>query len=710
MKKSIKWLALVSLLLIVVMSFALISCGGNDTDTDTDSNSTPTSFTVIFKQADGTEEKVTVNAGCTAIAPSLKPVDGYTVMWENVDLTNVSADITVNAVKTAIEYNITYETDGGENNSNNPAKYTIETSTITLDKPSKTGYKFLGWYSDEEHTTAVTEIPLGSKGNVTLYASWDLIQYEITYETGIGTNNIGNPSKYTLSNNDLVLQPANPPKGYDFVGWYLEVGYQTKVEKIEAGTTGKITLYAKYDLERFNIIYELNGGKLKGEYNKDFNKNESVILPTTPTKNGYEFKGWYTDIDCTAGNAITSIAKGTEKNVTVYAKWDYKVYNLEYVYGAFGEANPDNPTTYTIETKCELLDPINVTPGYEFIGWFINGAYTQEIETLDKTVDIEKLYAKYQPITYEIKYELAGGTNADTNPTEYTVENVGENVLTLADPVFPGCDFVGWFIGEEQVTTVPTIIGGVTITAKWTYTSYSIEYVLNQEGATNSEDNKTTYSRDNDFTLANPVKENVEFIGWYLEPQFITKVESTEALVGDVKLYAKWSPSLILNKNDLEIVNNGGYYCSYSSISLTEALTNGKTECADLYSGDAPNIDWYFNKHASTGTESLTITLNKETNISGLKIYAKTPDSKFEIKLYDANNNELLATEVTVNNISNTVEAVCIDTGAGIVYENVKTITITFKNLSKPFRVAEVVIETPNPAYEESSGELTPNE
>ena len=171
MKNTIKWLSLVSLLLIVVMSFALISCGG-DGSTDSSNGDAPSSYTVTFKQADGTEEKVTVNAGGTATAPTLKQVDGYTVAWENVDLKNIASDMTVNAIKTPVEYTINYELDGGINSTDNAAKYTIESATVLLNNPSKTGYKFLGCYSDAEFTKKVEEIAAGSKGNKTLYANW----------------------------------------------------------------------------------------------------------------------------------------------------------------------------------------------------------------------------------------------------------------------------------------------------------------------------------------------------------------------------------------------------------------------------------------------------------------------------------------------------------------------------------------------------------
>ncbi len=702
MKNTIKWLVLVSMLLIVVMSFALVSCGGGGDDTDTDTNNTNTSYTITFKQADGTEDKVTVKAGETVTVPTVKQVDGYSVAWETTDFSNVTGDMTVNAVKTAIEYTITYETNGGSNNANNPAKYTIETTTVALSNATKTGYKFTGWYSDAELTTKVEEIATGSKGNKTLYAGWELVTYTIEYDTKGGTNDIGNPTSYDITSADIVLAGATLA-GYDFVGWFSDQACTKPADTIKAGSTGNIKLYAKYELERFNIVYELNGGKNNKDNVKDFNKNETVSL-LSPSKNGYEFKGWFTDINCTEGNVITSIPKGTEAPVTVYAKWDVKQYTLEYVVGTQGQVNPENPTTYTIDTVFDLLDPINVADGYKFVGWFINGAYTQEIESLNKVYDIPKLYAKYEAITYDITYDLAGGTNASTNPTTYTVENVGENVLTLADPSYVGCTFLGWYVGDQKVTEVPATVGGVTITAKWEYATYNIEYVLNQVGATNATENKDTYGREKDFELVAPIKENVTFLGWYLEPEFATKVESTNNLVGDVIFYAKWSPTLSLTSNDMTITQENAYV----NADLNKVMLDGSTECADIYGWS--QVDWYVNKHSSQGTETLTITLNEATSISGFRIYSKAAGVDFELTLKDAEGNVIFTKSVNVGDHINTNEYVYISAYDGVKYDNVKTITLQCKSLSKPFRISEVIVEVSNPAYEAPAVEETPAE
>ena len=71
-----------------------------------------------------------------------------------------------------VSYTITYNLNGGKNNSKNPAKYNVKTETIKLKKPTRKGYTFVGWYSDKSCKKKVTQIKKGSTGNKTLYAKW----------------------------------------------------------------------------------------------------------------------------------------------------------------------------------------------------------------------------------------------------------------------------------------------------------------------------------------------------------------------------------------------------------------------------------------------------------------------------------------------------------------------------------------------------------
>ena len=114
-----------------------------------------------------------------AIRAKLKgySVSCYTKPDTNYPATSIpfSADgnVTLWTICIPIDYSITYNLNGGTNHPGNPATYNIESTTITLQEPSKTKYIFGGWFYNEDCTgDAVTTIAHGSHGNVTLYAKW----------------------------------------------------------------------------------------------------------------------------------------------------------------------------------------------------------------------------------------------------------------------------------------------------------------------------------------------------------------------------------------------------------------------------------------------------------------------------------------------------------------------------------------------------------
>ena len=73
----------------------------------------------------------------------------------------------------AIRYTIDYVLNGGENAAENPSEYYVYGTNIILQDASRDGYEFGGWYMDEACTQAVSVIPRGSTGNITLYAKWN---------------------------------------------------------------------------------------------------------------------------------------------------------------------------------------------------------------------------------------------------------------------------------------------------------------------------------------------------------------------------------------------------------------------------------------------------------------------------------------------------------------------------------------------------------
>ncbi len=221
-------------------------------------------------------------------------------------------------------YTLTFNTDGG----NNISSVTKEEGTkvdLTKYNPTKTGYKFDGWYLDAElKNKASDEITLNK--DTTVYAKWKEIEQTTKYTLTFETNGGSSISAITVNDGDVVnLSSKTPTKsGYTFVGWYTDTALTYKVTSITLDSNK--TVYAKWSknstvggsgsVTKYTISFETNGGSEVDSTSKV--RNTTVDLSKYIThKEGYSFDGWHTDKELT--NKVTSI-KVTE-NTTLYAKW-----------------------------------------------------------------------------------------------------------------------------------------------------------------------------------------------------------------------------------------------------------------------------------------------------------------------------------------------------------------------------------------------------
>ena len=175
-------------------------------------------------------------------------------------------------------YNIEYELNGGKNNSLNPTTYTIESEEIVLQTPSKTGYDFVGWYTNEDLTEKVEKIVAGTYGNKKFYAKWQVVVYSITYELNGGENNSLNPTTYTIESEEIVLQePTIQSEDYDgFIGWFSDKELRYEAQSIKQGSRGNKTFYAKWSSKYF--LFDTHSKTITGltDYGKTCSK---IVIP-----------------------------------------------------------------------------------------------------------------------------------------------------------------------------------------------------------------------------------------------------------------------------------------------------------------------------------------------------------------------------------------------------------------------------------------------
>jgi len=185
---------------------------------------------------------------------------------------------------------------------------------INLPNLTKTGYTFVGWYSDSsfENLYTTAYVPLDG---VTLYAKFAINAYTISFESH-GGSVVG---AITQDYATVVSEPADPTRdGYTFVGWFIDAGL-SEAYVFTTMPAEDITLYAKFAINEYTISYELADG-INGDNPETYTIESATITLADPTKAGYTFMGWYGEANF-SGEAITSMASGSFGDVTLYAKF-----------------------------------------------------------------------------------------------------------------------------------------------------------------------------------------------------------------------------------------------------------------------------------------------------------------------------------------------------------------------------------------------------
>lgn len=329
-----------------------------------------------------------------------------------------------------LTFAINYVLDGGTNSENNPNEYVPEKLPLLLENPTKSGYKFVGWYDNENFTgESITEISAGTMGDVTLYAKWNALDYRISYELNGGTN-AENPDGYDVS--DLPVSLHAPSRtGYIFKGWYMG---ENRVLAIPVGTTGNVVVSAKWEPITYTIDFDTNGG-LPTLSSIDYTIESDSFTLQEITKAGYTFDGWYN-----GETKVTEITTGTYGNMTLVAKWTADLYTISYDL-ADGVNSPENPTSYTIESGLiTLKDPTR--EGYTFAGWY-NGE--QLVTTIDSnTLENITLTAKWKittdhegtevdPYSVDDALKVAGTlTKGNSTTDKYYIKGIVSEITELS--------------------------------------------------------------------------------------------------------------------------------------------------------------------------------------------------------------------------------------------------------------------------------------
>ena len=298
-------------------------------------------------------------------------------------------------------YTVTFNANGGAT-STSSKEVTYASTYGDLPTPTRTGYTFAGWYTEESGGTKIdASTQVSNASDHTLYARWTAKTYTVTFNANGGTVSPSSKSvTYASTYGDL---PEPTRTGYTFDGWYTAVSGGTKIEQsTKVSITSAQTLYARWTAKTYTVTFNANGGSVSPS-SKSVTYDATYGDLATPTRTGYTFVGWYTSasggtkIEASSTVSITSAQ-------TLYARWTAKTYTVTFDANGGATSTPSKTVTYA-STYGDLPTPTRT--GYTFNGWYTSASGGTKIEQSTKVsiTSAQTLYAHWTAIWYGLGFD-----------------------------------------------------------------------------------------------------------------------------------------------------------------------------------------------------------------------------------------------------------------------------------------------------------------
>jgi uncharacterized repeat protein (TIGR02543 family) len=494
-----------------------------------------------------------------------------------------------------VTYTLTFESNGGSA----VAAITGEFGTVVTEpmSPTKTGFTFDGWYSDASLTTLYIFSTMPAE-NITLYAKWtqNTATYTLTFEPNGGSS----VASITGEFGTVVTEPIDPTKtGFTFDGWYSDVSLTT-LYNFSTMPAENITLYAKWTVNQYTITFNTNGGSAISSLVDDY--LATITAPTAPTRLGYTFDGWYSDVSLTT---LYNFSTMPAENITLYAKWTVNQYTITFNTNggsAISSLVDDYLATITAPTAPTRL-------GYTFDGWYSDVSLTTLYNFSTMPAENITLYAKWTVNQYTITFNTNGGSAISSLVDDY--------LATITAPTAPtrlGYTFDGWYSDVSLTTlynfsTMPA--ENITLYAKWTVNQYTI--IFEENGGSSIADITQSFGS----TLvapADPIKEGHNLGGWYTDSGFTTRFYFSNMPAENITLYARWN----INNYTITFEENGGSMVGDITQGFGSTVIAPVNPTRDGYTFDG----WYANEDLSI---SYTFTTIPSQNITLYAAWAANP-------------------------------------------------------------------------------------
>ena len=201
------------------------------------------------------------------------------------------------------------------------AKQVENGKLVTVENPTREGYTFTGWYTDEYCTNRFDIKTTPVTCNLMLYAGWREGTQPVTW-TVTFVNEFAETTTQTVEDGKTATEPEIPTHdGYTFLGWFTDEAHTQKYAFTTA-VTADLMLYAGWEknvvVKTWTVTFMDRGATYETQRVRD---GETASRPADPARTGYTFTGWYTDERCTHAYLFSTPVAA---DLTLYAGWQRK--------------------------------------------------------------------------------------------------------------------------------------------------------------------------------------------------------------------------------------------------------------------------------------------------------------------------------------------------------------------------------------------------
>ena len=386
----------------------------------------------------------------------------------------VTGDITLFAKWVAGMNQVTFNSDGG---TNVPGVAVGTDGLVPRPNPDpvKPGHDFQGWFRQDGTAWDFAKDKMPAE-DITLVAHWRLHAFDVTFDLAGGESEV--PATQRVEYQQLVTRPADPTRdGYDFAGWVDQNG---NAYDFTVPVEGNIALTAQWKAQDRTITFESNGGSQVQSQTVKY--DAAAQQPVDPTREGYDFGGWFTDAGFAAGSEFDFKTK-VKADTTLYAKWAIKKFTVKYEANFNGDSSVANmpEVLQGVEWNTAVIDPTPTDAqkptrtGYTFTGWFADAEAKTPFDFAATPITADTvIYAGWTLNRYTVRFDASAGEDAVTGmPSDLSVSHGDVLTLPAQTPQREGYEFAGWyttgdFVEGSRYDFSAKVTGDVTLYAKWT--------------------------------------------------------------------------------------------------------------------------------------------------------------------------------------------------------------------------------------------------